>query len=75
MAVMYRICGWCGAKLDPPTVEVPDNSPTAGTTTHGICDDCKVEYDRKLAELANEKKRMIATGRSKGGAYVVEVGR
>jgi hypothetical protein len=49
MAVQYRVCGWCGATLTPSTQTVPDGSPMAGTTTHGMCEACKRDWDAKLA--------------------------
>ena len=60
MAVMYRICGWCKAPLNPPTVEVADDDPMAGQTTHGICEPCVVKLrptmqdQRDLADKAEE---------------------
>ena len=59
MAVMYRICAWCKTPLDPPTVEVADDDPMAGQTTHGVCEPCAkskltVKDHRKLADKAEE---------------------
>lgn len=59
MATVHRICGWCKAPLNPPAVEVADNDPLAGKTTHGICEPCAkskltIKDHRKLADLATE---------------------
>lgn len=54
-AVMYRRCMTCNVSLDPPTITVPDGSPMAGTTTHGLCPVCKADWDRRLAEMTAAK--------------------
>ena len=59
MAVIHRICAWCNQPLSPPTVEVADNDPMAGQTTHGVCESCvksklTVKDHRELADKVEE---------------------
>ena len=51
MATCTIICAWCG--VETGTITVPDNDPSAGKTSHGICKAC---HAKRLAEMEKKLK-------------------